>query len=540
MSTQAFSWLHLSDFHFSLKGQNFLWPNLRKPFLDDLAEVHKLTGPWQAVLFTGDLVDQGKSEQFRAMQKDVLDRLWEKLDKLGSGDAVLLAVPGNHDLYRPTKGRGAVDMLLLPGGFAHIADTFWNDPASEYRRVIDHAYAAYSEWWQNAAHRPADLTTGILPGDFACSLNCGDTSIGIVGLNTAFLQLQGGDYQGKLVWDVRQLHAVCGGDGVDDWLHRHSVCLLLTHQGPDWLCPEAQRHGESEIAPAGRFAAHLFGHMHETEIAYIKRGGNPDAIRLCQGCSVFGMEGFGEPPKVLRSHGYAAGRIEFEEDQASLRLWPRIATHKTGPWRFIPDYEHGHLQADQGTAPDLFRRRASKTSAAPKPKPAPAAPFIAHSTLPALRAFFGREPELAIIAKTLQPEHLGWGVVLDGPGGIGKTALALEAAHRAPAEHFPLKLFITAKSRRLDPDGIHARDRRIDDYYALLSEIGLALGRDDVPRCAPEQRPELIRHALANRRALLVLDNLESFNRDERRRVYELLEVLPSGCRAIVTSRRHD
>lgn len=110
---QSFSWLHLTDFHFGLEGQKFLWPNLRQTFLDDLAELHKLSGPWQAVLFTGDLVQQGKSEEFEEMQQKVLDRLREKLTELGSGDAVLLAVPGNHDLYRPAPTRQKTTPRLM-------------------------------------------------------------------------------------------------------------------------------------------------------------------------------------------------------------------------------------------------------------------------------------------------------------------------------------------------------------------------------------------------------------------------------------------
>ena len=130
-------------------------------------------------------------------------------------------------------------------------------------------------------------------------------------------------------------------------------------------------------------------------------------------------------------------------------------------------------------------------------------------------------------------------MVLDGPGGVGKTSLAIEAAHRAPAEHFPLKLWITAKRRELRPDGPQAlSDHRVDDYNQLLNELGLALGRDDIPRSTPQDRPGLVRHALANHRALLVLDNLEAFNPEERRRLFELLGNLPAACRAIVTSRR--
>jgi tetratricopeptide (TPR) repeat protein len=549
MPTTTFSWLHLTDLHFGLKGQDCLWKNLRQPFLDDLAELHELTGPWQAVLFTGDLVQQGKSDEFREMQKEVLDRLWQRLAELGSGAAVLLAVPGNHDMFRPnpSEDNAAIDALLALDGFQRIAPKFWDNPVGAYRRVITDAFAAYSEWWHGAPHRAKNLTTGMLPGDFACTLPCGDLSVGIVGLNTAFLQLQGGDYKAKLVWDVRQLNAVCEG-AVDDWLNRHAVCLLLTHQGPDWLTTEARKHGESEIAPAGRFAVHLFGHMHETEISYIKKGGNPNAVRLCQGCSVFGMEYFGEPPTLERRHGYTVGRIELSDENAHLRLWPRIATNATGPWRFIPDHVHGHLQADQGTAPETIAYRQIKAkpvaippSVKPKPEANPPRPFAPHSTLPSRRPFFGRVKELESVAKFLQPGHVGWGVVLDGPGGIGKTALALEATHRAPAEHYPLKLFVTAKSRRLEPDGEHALlDNRVEDYYALLTEIGLALGRDDIRRIPQAQQPELVRHALMTQRALLVLDNLESFSREERRRLYDLLESLPSTCKAIVTTRRRD
>lgn len=546
MPTNSFSWLHLTDFHYGLKGQDCLWPTLREPFLDSLAALHERCGPWDAVLFTGDLVQSGETAQFEKMQAEVLNPLWKKLGELGSGGAVLLAVPGNHDLYRPNpnEDNAAIDALLDKDGFQRIETKFWDQSAGVYRRVINDAFAAYSQWWDKAPHQPPDVKTGALPGDFSVTLELGGQRIGIVGLNTTFLQLAGGDYEGRLVWDARQLHAVCDG-GVDTWSKQHDICLLLTHQGPNWLTPEAQKQGESEIAPAGRFAAHLFGHQHEMDITYIRRGGSRHATRLCQGCSVFGMEKFGDPPKIERAHGYTAGRIELGATEAILRLWPLIATNRTGPWRFIPDYDHAELADDQGTPAEEVadRSRATKPAAvvpAPAERPSSAPAVVGpHSTLPARRAFFGRTKELETIAKYLLPEDRSWGVVLDGPGGVGKTALALEAAHRAPAEHFPLKLWITAKNRELLPYGEQTlQDHRVANYYDLLSELGRALGRDDIPKAVPEDRPQLVRHALANYRALLVLDNLETFSPEERHRVFELLGNLPSACRAIVTSRR--
>jgi tetratricopeptide (TPR) repeat protein len=551
MPTDSFSWLHLTDFHYGLKGQDCLWPTLREPFLESLASLYEKCGPWDAVLFTGDLVQSGESAQFAKMQAEVLNPLWEKLGELGSGDAVLLAVPGNHDLYRPKPfdDDPAAETLLEKNGFERIKGKFWDQPAGSYRRVITNGFAAYSEWWEKAPHRADNLKSGALPGDFSATIERGSRRIGIIGLNTTFLQLAGGDYEERLVWDARQLHAVCEG-GVDVWLKQHDVCLLLTHQGPRWLTAEARKHGESEIAPAGRFAAHLFGHQHEMEITHISRGGSRNAVRLCQGCSVFGMEKFGDPPTTQRAHGYSAGRIEFGKKQTVLRLWPRTATNQTGAWRFIPDHEHAVLENDEGTAPETVavlsrasgarRARTTKVPKAPTPTiatiPTSGAP---HSTLPTRQPFFGRTKDLESIGKYLLPEDRSWGVVLDGPGGVGKTALALEAAHRAPAEHFPLKLWITAKNRELRPEGEQRlRDHRVDDYYGLLNELGQALGRDDIPRAVPEDRPNLVRHALASHRALLVLDNLETFSAEERRRAFELLGSLPAGCRVIVTIRR--
>ncbi len=476
------------------------------------------------------------------MQAEFLDPLWKRLEELGSGDAVLLAVTGNHDLYRPnpSEDNAAIDALLEKDGFQRIAEKFWDRPTGPYRRVIGDAFAAYSQWWEGAPHRPGDVKSGILPGDFSVTVERNGRRVGIVGLNTTFLQLAGGDYKGKLVWDARQLDAVCEG-GVDVWTAQHDVCLLLTHQGPDWLTPEARKHGETEIAPAGRFAVQLFGHMHEADISYIRRGGNLNWTRPCQGCSVFGMDKFGDPPTVQRAHGYAAGRIELDDEETILRLWPRVATNKTGGWRFIPDHDNAVLKGDEGTPPEpvSIRPRVAKAPSIRTIPTTPALTAASHSTLPTRRPFFGRTKDLDLIAKYLHPEDRSWGVVVDGPGGMGKTALALEAAYRAPTEHFPLKLWITAKNRELVPEGERRlTDHNAADYNAMLSELGRALGREDIPKATPEERPKLIRHALADHRALLILDNLETFSPEERRRTFELLDNLPGSCRAIVTSRR--
>src|ERR1700728_4619460 len=188
-----------------------------------------------------------------SFKREVLDRLWSRLKELGSGEAIFLAVPGNHDLSRPDQNGDdpARDTLLRKDGFDQVAKKFWESSDSSYRRVVNKAFAGYQSWWKNSNRRPTSgVVDGALPGDFAYTLACGERRIGIIGLNTTFLQLQDGDYRRRLVWDVRQIDEVSGG-AIDDWTKKHHVCLLLTHQGPDWLTPTSEKEGNTEIAPAG-------------------------------------------------------------------------------------------------------------------------------------------------------------------------------------------------------------------------------------------------------------------------------------------------
>lgn len=365
----SFNWLHLTDLHYGQPGQNPLWPNIREAFFKDLRRVHERCGPWDAVLFTGDLVFSGQRDEFERMQRDVLDRLWAELRELGSGGAVLLAVPGNHDLARPPgKPAATLRQLIRDGGFEEISEEFWSDTSGEYARAVHGAFEHYTNWWTNTPDRArAMVNDGLLPGDFAATIETEGRSIGVVGLNTTFLQLTGDEYEGRLVWDTRQLHAVC--HDVVDWTARHDACLLLTHQGPTWLTPAA-RKAYSEIYPAGRFAAHLFGHMHETNLSGVSQGGGIP-VRGWQGMSICGMEKFGNPPKLDRRHGYGAGRIDFSDEGVFIRYWPRSATCDANGWRLFADHTRGVLEQDEGTPPERLALRTTVKSPRPTGDPAP-------------------------------------------------------------------------------------------------------------------------------------------------------------------------
>jgi tetratricopeptide (TPR) repeat protein len=158
--------------------------------------------------------------------------------------------------------------------------------------------------------------------------------------------------------------------------------------------------------------------------------------------------------------------------------------------------------------------------------------------LPTLQPFFGREDELKKIADALDPDTRGWGALIDGPGGMGKTSLAVRAAYAASPDDFRKIIFISLKTRELDDDGL--RDLSgflISGLVELLGELARELGRDDLLKLPEDQRPRLLLDALRGTQTLLVLDNLESLTKPERDTLFTFVKKLPAGCKAILTSR---
>ncbi|PYQ25912.1 MAG: hypothetical protein DMF56_26275 [Acidobacteria bacterium] len=159
------------------------------------------------------------------------------------------------------------------------------------------------------------------------------------------------------------------------------------------------------------------------------------------------------------------------------------------------------------------------------------------SSLPPQPYFFGREKELAFIQDAISPEARTWGALIDGPGGIGKTALAVRAGQLATG--FDRKIFLSAKVRELTASGEQKlEDFMLPNYTSLLTELGRELGEEDIGKIDPSVRANKVRRALANVQALIIIDNVETFEEPERVRLYQFLSRLPTSSKAIVTSRR--
>ena len=87
--------------------------------------------------------------------------------------------------------------------------------------------------------------------------------------------------------------------------------------------------------------------MHERADLVITEGG-ASPRRFFQGCSLFGLEQYGEAFDRERfKFGYAAGRLELHPNKAQLYLWPRVASKlQAGFWRLVRDVQAGLLDEE--------------------------------------------------------------------------------------------------------------------------------------------------------------------------------------------------
>lgn len=159
-------------------------------------------------------------------------------------------------------------------------------------------------------------------------------------------------------------------------------------------------------------------------------------------------------------------------------------------------------------------------------------------TLPRRAPFFGRGTEIKKALRALDPEDRGWGIVIDGIGGIGKTALAVETAYLCKEEgSFQSFVFVSAKSDRLEPVGIQKIPFATTTLDNLINELARAIGQPGIAQLVSEKKGRALLDALYSTKTLIILDNLETLTGAEQNTVSDFLRNLPANCKAIVTSR---
>jgi predicted phosphodiesterase len=222
------------------------------------------------VIFTGDLVQSGANEQFERLET-VVHELWEKFRNWGS-EPKLILLPGNHDICRAPSLSAELRLLRRWWEEHEIHRDFFNSDGNSYRHAIHNLFSEYDSWTSRTTIPTLSGTPGLLPGDQSHTLNLGTQKVGIVTLNSTWLQIDDSDYLKKLHVDTKQLLKVTKDDP-HAWCEENAFNIIVTHHPLDWLHDDSQSYWHSDINPHSRFDLHLYGHMHEAASASLSTGG---------------------------------------------------------------------------------------------------------------------------------------------------------------------------------------------------------------------------------------------------------------------------
>ena len=144
----------------------------------------------------------------------------------------------------------------------------------------------------------------------------------------------------------------------------------------------------------------------------------------------------------------------------------------------------------------------------------------------------GRTDILQQLITILQPTHHQKVIGIDGMGGIGKTALAMEVAEQcAQANIFDSTIWVSAAQNR--------RNLSIEvglSFDDVLNAMGDQLGKPNIASITIPEKKKLISTLLLEQRILIILDNLETAAEPQSEIIRQLYPLL-GNSKLLCTSR---
>ncbi|MBH8561711.1 ATP-binding protein [Nostoc sp. CENA67] len=164
---------------------------------------------------------------------------------------------------------------------------------------------------------------------------------------------------------------------------------------------------------------------------------------------------------------------------------------------------------------------------------------------PTYSTFVGRETEKKRLLELLSFDHAAPIITVDGIGGVGKTALAMEVAYQClkasqnnlpDTPTFDAIIFTSAKLERLLPIGILPTSQQQRNLSNIFRAIANTLKDDTIiTEVALQEQLNSVHKSLAKQRTLLIVDNLETI--DDKESVLSFLVDLPPTVKSIITTR---
>ena len=322
------AYIHFSDLHIGQKYANQYLSNAKDIVLQDLDFILKELKALDVVFFTGDMVQSGIESEYAEFME------WFSSIKeciYGHGyDPFYFFVPGNHDLERTSDTKSSTHKMLKTSWLTDDElrnELIW-ESGNEYNQYCRDRFSSYSSFinsFYENNKKPPVYMTGVIPGDFYAEIEVGESKLGVLGLNSSFLQVDGDDYRKKLGIYHSQINAIFEKA---DYIKRIKDCdmaLLMTHHEPDWYEDNSKSDYDVNIMSSGKFAEHLCGHNHVPK-ARMTSYNYGTTRNLSLGPSLFGVEL--KNKEYERIHGYHAGEYLIEGNSIKKRFYPRLAIKK--------------------------------------------------------------------------------------------------------------------------------------------------------------------------------------------------------------------
>lgn len=147
----------------------------------------------------------------------------------------------------------------------------------------------------------------------------------------------------------------------------------------------------------------------------------------------------------------------------------------------------------------------------------------------------GRKAHMNEIIGILRDENSRWMVAIDGMGGIGKSAIAIEIGHRSIEDRLFEKVIWISAARGISSGFTTSLDTEVT-YNSILNKIVTSFGFPDMIRLSIQEKIKQIRKLLHTRRTLIILDNMDTASEPQNQITQHLLPILiPS--KVLLTSR---
>jgi hypothetical protein len=167
------------------------------------------------------------------------------------------------------------------------------------------------------------------------------------------------------------------------------------------------------------------------------------------------------------------------------------------------------------------------------------------------KKFIGRSVEIKKLIRCISPDYRQHITEVRGIGGIGKTALVIEAAYRCleakrnldPTSDrkkiptFDAIIFTSSKATTLVGSKFMARPEKESTLLDIFRVIAETLNEPIINQVSENKQIEQVRAVLAKKSVLLIIDNIETLNETQRKKVVSFLHNVPYPTQVIITTR---